>query len=56
LCLPATVHGSFMSGTLGVLEATTHTVSQASFGMMPVPLIGAFVAILGGAIGTLRHS
>jgi hypothetical protein len=57
LCVPATVHGSFMSGTLGVLGAHTHAAAQASFGMMmPIPLIGAFVAILGGAIGTLRHS
>jgi hypothetical protein len=56
LCLPTTVHGSFMSGTLGVLGATAHTASQTFFGMMPVPLIGAFVAILGGAIGTLHHS
>jgi hypothetical protein len=56
LCLPTTVHSSFMSGTLGALAATIHTASQASFEMMPVPLIGALVAIFGGAIGTLRNS
>ena len=56
LCLPTAVHSSFMSGTLGALAATTHTASQASFEMMPVPLIGALVAIFGGAIGTLRNS
>ena len=56
LCLPTTVKGSFMSGTLAALGTTTQTASQASFGTMPVPLIGAFVAILGGAIGTLRNS
>ena len=44
LCVPTT----------GALAATAHTVSQASFGMMP--LIGALVAILGGAIGTLHNS
>src|SRR5215470_9701409 len=49
LCLPTTVLGSFMSGTLGSLGATTQTASQASFGMMPAPLIGVLVAILGGA-------
>jgi len=54
LCLPT--HGSFLSGTLGVLGATAHTASQTFFGIMPVSLIGAFVAILGGTIGTLRHS
>ena len=52
LCLPATVLGSFMSGPLGALVAT----AQASFGMMPAPLVGALVAALGGAIGTLRSS
>jgi hypothetical protein len=56
LCLPTTVHGSFMSGTLAALGTTTQTASQAFFGMLPVPLIGALVAILGGAIGTLRNS
>jgi hypothetical protein len=56
LCLPTTVQGSFMSATLGALAATIHTASQASFEMMPVPLIGALVAIFGGAIGTLRNS
>ncbi len=56
LCLPTTVLGSFMSDTLGALGATAQTASQASFGMMPVPVIGALVAILGGAIGTLRNS
>jgi hypothetical protein len=54
LCLPATLLGSFMSGTLGTLAATVHTTSQASFGIMPAPLVGAIVAVLGGAIGTLR--
>ena len=48
------VLGNFMSGTLGALAATVHTASQAACGMMP--LIGALVAILGGAIGTLRNS
>ena len=43
-----------MSGTLGTLAATAQTAVQASFGMMPAPLIGAMVATLGGAIGTLR--
>ena len=56
LCLPATVLGSFMSGTLEALVATAQTASQASFGIMPTPLVGAIVAILGGAIGTLRNS
>ena len=56
LCLPATVLGSFMSGTLEALVATAQTASQASFGIMPAPLVGAIVAILGGAIGTLRNS
>jgi hypothetical protein len=56
LCVPTTGHGSFMSGTLAALGTTTQTASQAFFGMMPVPLIGALVAILGGAIGTLRNS
>ena len=56
LCLPATVLGSFMSGTLEALVATAQTASQASFGIMSTPLVGAIVAILGGAIGTLRNS
>jgi hypothetical protein len=56
LCVPTTVLGSFMRDTLGALGATAHTASQASFGMMPAPVIGALVAILGGAIGTLRDS
>jgi len=56
LCLPATVLGSVMSGPLGALVATAQTASQASFGMMPAPLVGALVAALGGAIGTLRSS
>jgi hypothetical protein len=56
LCLPTTVIGSFMSGSLETLAATAQTASQASFGMMPAPLIGALVAILGGAIGTLHNS
>ena len=56
LCLPTTVLGSFISGTLGALGATAQTASQASLGIMPVSLIGALVAILGGAIGTLRNS
>ena len=56
LCLPATVIGSFMSGTLEALVATAQTASQASFGIMPAPLVGAIVAILGGAVGTLRNS
>jgi hypothetical protein len=54
LCLPTTVLGSFMSDTLGALGATAQIASQASFGILPAPLIGALVAILGGAIGTLR--
>ena len=56
LCLPTTVLGNFMSGMLGTLAATAQTAVQASFGMMPAPLIGAMVAALGGAIGTLRNS
>ena len=56
LCLPTTVIGSFMSGILEALATTAQTASQASFGLMPAPLIGALVAILGGAIGTLRNS
>jgi hypothetical protein len=56
LCVPTTVLGSFINGTLGTLGATAQTASQASLGIMPVPLIGALVAILGGAIGTLRNS
>jgi hypothetical protein len=55
LYLPTTVIGSFMSGTLEALVATAQTASQASFGIMPAPLVGAIVAILGGAIGTLRN-
>jgi hypothetical protein len=55
LCLPATVLGSFMSGALEALAATAQTASQASFGIMPAPLVGAIVAVLGGAIGTLRN-
>ena len=56
LCLPTTVIGSFMSSTLEALAATAQTASQASFGMMPAPLIGPLVAILGGAIGALHNS
>ena len=56
LCVPTTVLGSFINGTLGTLGATAQTTLQASLGIMPVPLIGALVAILGGAIGTLRNS
>ena len=56
LCLPATVLGHFMSSTLGALAAAAHTASQASLGIMPAPLIGALVAVLGGAMGTLRRS
>jgi hypothetical protein len=56
LCLPAAVLGTFMSGPLGALVATAQTASQASFGLMPAPLVGALVATLGGAIGTLRSS
>jgi hypothetical protein len=56
LCLPTTVIGNFMSGTLEALAATAQTASQASFGMMPAPLLGALVAILGGALGALRNS
>jgi hypothetical protein len=56
LCLPTIVLRSFMSGTLGALGATAQTALQASFGMMPVPLVGAIVAVIGGAIGTLRSS
>jgi hypothetical protein len=55
LCLPTTVLESFMNGTLGALGATAQAASQASFGVMPAPVIGALVAILGGAIGTLRN-
>src|SRR5438093_1588015 len=55
LCVPATVLESFMNGTLGALGATAQAASQASFGVMPAPVIGALVAILGGAIGTLRN-
>jgi len=55
LCLPTSVLESFMSGTLGALGATAQAASQASFGMLPAPVIGALVAILGGAIGTLRN-
>jgi hypothetical protein len=56
LCLPTTVIGSFMSGTLEALVATAHTAAQAPFGMMPTPLLGALVAMLGGVIGALRTS
>jgi hypothetical protein len=56
LCVPATALGSFINGTLEALVATAQTASQASFGIMPAPLVGAIVAILGGAIGTLRNS
>jgi hypothetical protein len=56
LYLPTAVFGSFMSGTLGALGVTAQTASQASFGMMPTPLVGALVAILGGALGTLHDS
>jgi hypothetical protein len=56
LCVPTTVLGSFMSETLGALGATTQTTAQASFGLMPAPLVGALVAALGGAIGALRNS
>ena len=56
LCVPTTVLGSFMSSTLGSLGATSQTASQASFGLIPAPLVGALVAALGGAIGVLRHS
>jgi len=55
LCLPTSVLESFMSSTLGALGATAQAASQTSFGMLPAPLIGALVAILGGAIGTLRN-
>jgi hypothetical protein len=53
LCLPTTALGSLMSEILG---ATAQTVLQASFGMMTTPLVGAMVAALGGAIGTLRSA
>jgi hypothetical protein len=56
LCVPTTVLGSFMGETLGALGATTQTTAQASFGLMPAPLVGALVAALGGAIGALRNS
>ena len=56
LCLPTGVLGSFLHGTLGVLGAIAQTASQSSFEMIPAPLLGALVAILGGAIGTLRSS
>jgi len=56
LCLPTGVLGSFLHGTLGVLGAIAQTASQSSFEMIPAPLIGALVATLGGAIGTLRSS
>jgi len=56
LCLPTIVLGNFMHGTLGALGATAQTATQASFGMMPAPLVGVVVAILGGAFGTLRNS
>src|SRR5215470_15674089 len=53
LCLPTSVLENFMSGTLGALGATAHAASQASFGVMSAPILGALVAIIGGAIGTL---
>jgi hypothetical protein len=53
-CLPTTALGSLMSEIFGASVATTQTVSQASFGMTTTPLVGAMVATLGGAIGTLR--
>ena len=56
LCLPTTVLESFMNGTLGALGATAQAASQTSFGVMSAPVIGALVAILGGAIGTLHSS
>ena len=56
LCVPATALWSFISGTLEALVVTAQTASQASFGIMPAPLVGAIVAILGGAIETLRNS
>jgi hypothetical protein len=56
LCLPTGVLGIFLNGTLGVLGAIAQTASQSSFEMIPAPLIGALVATLGGAIGTLRSS
>src|SRR5262245_12378421 len=56
LYLPATVIGSFMSGTLEALVVTAHAASHASFGIMPAPLVGAIVAVLGGVIGTLCNS
>jgi hypothetical protein len=56
LCLPTTVLGSFVSGALEAVAATAHTASQASFEIMPTPLLGALVAIVGGAIGALRNS
>jgi hypothetical protein len=56
LCLPTGVLGSFLHGTLGVLGAIAQTASHSSFEMIPAPLIGALVATLGGAIGTLRSS
>jgi hypothetical protein len=56
LCLPTAVIGSFMSGTLEALAVTAQTASQASLGMIPAPLVGPLVAMLGGMIGTLRTS
>jgi hypothetical protein len=56
LCLPTTALGSIMSGILGAPVATAQTVVQASFGMTTTPLVGAMVATLGGAIGTLRSA
>jgi hypothetical protein len=54
LCVPTMALGSLMSGIFEASVATTQTVSQASFGMTTTPLVGAMVAALGGAIGTLR--
>lgn len=56
LCLPTIVLKTFMSETLGAFVATAHITTQPSFGMLPAPLVGALVAALGGAIGTLRNS
>src|SRR5215813_14550650 len=55
LCLPTGVLGSFLNSILGVLGAIAQTASQSSFGMMSTPLVGAIIAALGGAIGTLRN-
>jgi len=59
LCLsffPTTVFGNVMSGPLGALVATAHIAAQTSFGMMPAPVVGALVAVVGGIIGTFRQS